>query len=232
MELSVKNTIVIIPSYNEESTIANIIQDIIKIGLFVLVIDDGSIDNTFKEAVASGAKVLKNKKNKGKGFSIIRSINYVLQETSYEWVVIMDGDGQHDVKDIYKFLNLMQQENVDIIIGNRMLNVKNMPIVRYFTNLLTSWIISILCKQSISDVQCGYRAINRKILEKMDLKCFNYDIESEMLIQAAQYDAKIKSVTIQTIYGDEVSKINPIVDTFRFIFLIFKYIFVIKKKNK
>ena len=112
---------------------------------------------------------------------------------------------------------------VEIVIGNRMLQTKTMPSHRYWTNRFTSWIVSKICKQEIPDTQCGYRLIKTSALAHMELISEKYDIDSEMLIQAAQKKLKIISVPIQTIYGDEVSEINPLTDTIRFFKLIFKH---------
>jgi hypothetical protein len=100
-----------------------------------------------------------------------------------------------------------------------------MPSVRYWTNRFTSFVVSRLCRQSIPDSQCGFRLISVDALKKVQLVSDKYDIESEMLIEAARYNMKVVSVPVKTIYGDEVSKINPMRDTARFFNLVFKHYF-------
>jgi len=222
MEASTNNTIVVIPSYNEALTIGRIVRDITGRGFNVLVIDDGSSDNTRGEALDNGAMVIRNKENLGKGGSIRKGIRHVLDKMNYEWMVLMDGDGQHNPSDIPVFLNAAMQDGVDIVIGNRMTETKNMPRVRYLTNRFTSYLTSSICRQEIPDSQCGYRLIKIEALKGVTLSSDNYDIESEMLIEASRVGLKIISVPVQTIYGEEVSQIHPVRDTLRFFGLIFR----------
>ena len=85
-----------------------------------------------------------------------------------------------------------------------------------------SWLVSLVAGQRVPDTQCGYRLIKRELLDKFDLHTANYEIESEMLIQAARLGAKIDSVPIKTVYTGTKSRINPLRDTLRFIRYIFK----------
>ncbi|KJJ85688.1 glycosyl transferase family 2 [Candidatus Omnitrophus magneticus] len=221
MEANTNNTIVLIPSYNEAKTIRALVETIKKMRLSVLVVDDGSTDATEKEARASGAIVLRNEKNQGKGASIKLGLIYIFNKTNYEWVVFMDGDAQHDPRDIISLMNASSSNNADMVIGNRMGETKNMPRPRYYTNIFTSWIVSSLCGQKIDDSQCGYRIIKTEFLKKMSLLSERYDIESEMLFEAARNKARIISSPVRTIYGDEVSKIRPFRDTIKFFKMVF-----------
>ena len=128
----------------------------------------------------------------------------------------MDGDGQHDVEDIDQFIDAAQKYPTCIIVGNRMSDSNTMPLIRYCTNRFMSWLISLACKQTIEDTQCGYRHISRDILEKLNLTSQDFEIETEILMQACQKGFKIHSVPIKTIYRDEKSNINPFKDTVRF----------------
>ena len=223
-----ETTIVIIPSYNEGRTIGSIVRDIVAIGFNVLVIDDGSSDNTQKEALDNGAMVIRNKENIGKGRSIREGFKYVIGKMNYEWIVLMDGDGQHDPEDIMVLTNATLTSDAELVLGSRMTYTKNMPFVRHMTNKFMSWIISCISKQRIPDSQCGFRLLSVKALQGLELTSTKYDIESELIIEAARSGNKIISVPVKTIYGDEVSEINPVEDAIRFFSLIFKYVF---KKN-
>lgn len=223
MESRKNNTIVVIPSYNEARTIGSIVSNIVEMGLTVLVIDDGSVDATERIALDAGAMVLRHKKNLGKGFSVRQGIRHVIEKTNFEWMIMMDGDGQHHTEDVPILMEATRAGDVDIVSGNRMLHTKSMPSLRYWTNRFTSSVISGICRQRIPDTQCGYRLVRVEALKEMKLESYKYDIESEMLIQAARRNMHINSVPIQTIYGDEKSEIHPILDTIRFFTLIFKY---------
>ena len=225
MESRVDNTIVVIPAYNEARMIGGIVRDIVTMGMSVLVVDDGSVDSTERAALDNGAMVIRNKHNLGKGLSIRVGIKYVLEKTNFKWMVTMDADGQHHTEDLPVLMKATHAENVGMVIGNRMLQTKTMPPVRYWTNKFTSWMVSGVCKQDIPDTQCGYRLIRVNILKDLELISEQYDIESEMLIEAAENQIKIKAVPIQTIYGKETSTIKPIRDSLRFFNLIFRYHF-------
>ncbi len=225
MEATRKNTIVLIPSYNESKAIGYVIQSLKKFGLKALVVDDGSTDNTARIAAEAGAKVIGHSYNKGKGASIRYGFEYVLNETDFEWIVIMDGDGQHHAEDVPVFMKRTIAGNIDLVVGNRMEDTEDMPRIRYWTNRFTSRVVSGICKQRIPDTQCGFRLIKVNALKKLVLETDKYDIESEILIQAAELGMKIKSVPVRTIYGEEVSAISPFRDTLKFFALIIKYHF-------
>jgi len=216
-------TCVITPTYNEAKSIAELVRQICEQNLQPLVIDDGSDDNTAQIAKENGAIVLRSEQNQGKGASLIRGFHYALEQ-NFDAVITMDGDGQHLVSDIPYFMRLAAYSDGDIFIGNRMNRPKSMPWLRLGTNKFMSWLISLIAKQKIPDTQCGFRLIKKDVLEKVNLKTSKYETESEILIQAARLGFKIESVPIKTVYGSEKSRINPIVDTARFIRFILKQI--------
>lgn len=216
---------VVIPSYNEAGTIGKLVKELKLKGHDVLVIDDGSRDDTAKTAAREGALVMSHIKNLGKGEAIKKAFDFILKSTNYEAVVMMDGDGQHHPDDIDNFLEHAKEYNDDITIGNRMGYTKNMPLTRFLTNKVTSFLISAMCRRPIPDTQCGFRLLKRKALEKLELTSSKYDIESEMLINASRRGLKLGSVPIKTIYMNGKSQVHPIKDTLRFIGLIIKSYF-------
>jgi glycosyltransferase involved in cell wall biosynthesis len=218
---------VIIPTYNEANAIANLVRKIKQQELEVVVVDDGSYDNTFRIAEDSGATVLHNPNNEGKGASLIKGFCYASGK-DFDAVITMDGDGQHLPSEIPYFIRLAKYSNSGIFIGNRMLKRKDMPLIRILTNKLMSWFISSLAKQKIPDTQCGFRLIKKEVLKKIDLRTRKYETESEIIIQAARLGFKIESVLIKTIYKGEKSQINPIIDTMRFIKFILRELWITK----
>ena len=213
------NTCVIVPTYNEAGTVGELINEIRSQNFAVIIIDDGSQDNTAEIAQNSGAMVLRNQKNLGKGASLIKGFGYALTN-SFDAVITMDGDGQHLPQDLPYFTRLAKYSNSGILIGNRMLKTKNMPLVRFFTNKFMSWLISRLTGQKIPDTQCGFRLIKKEVLEKLNLTTSKYETESEILIKSSRLGFKIESVPIRSIYSGEKSSIKPFIDTLRFIRLI------------
>lgn len=206
---------VIIPVHNEAAVIGLLVADLKRKGYDVLVIEDGSTDHSGSIAKENGAVVLTHEKKKGKGVSLRDGFDYALKQ-NYDGVIAMDGDGQHDVLDIDKFLRTVKETGSDIVTGNRMENHKGMPLVRLLTNKLMSGMISLICRQRIPDTQCGFRYISADVLKAVRLSSSDFEIESEVLIKASKMGFKIGSVPIKTIYRNELSKINPLVDTVRF----------------
>lgn len=216
------NICVIIPTFNESKVIAGLIREIRQLGFDVLVIDDGSDDGTGELAKNNGAIVLRNEKRMGKGASLRKGFAFALQH-SYDAVVTMDGDAQHDPADIQQFLKAAEHNEPCLIVGNRFHNPKGMPAIRWLTNLFMSGLISALCRQKIEDSQCGFRFISTPVLKKIRLQTEKFEIETEILIEAAKGSFRIFSTPIKTIYQGEKSNINPFVDTLRFLkFLISK----------
>lgn len=214
----------LIPSYNEAKTISGIIKELKMRGTPVYVVDDGSSDGTAAMAESQDAIVIRHKTNMGKGAALRDGFARVLKD-GFEAVLVMDGDGQHHIDDIDMFLRKMEEENSDMVIGNRMFDTGSMPLSRILTNHFMSNLISRISGKYVPDTQCGFRLIKRGLLRQMRLESGNYEIESEMVLEAAKKSFKIDSVPIKTIYQDEKSRINPILDTLRFITLLIRLSF-------
>jgi glycosyltransferase involved in cell wall biosynthesis len=206
---------IVIPAHNEAQTIGLLVEAVRTLGYDCIVIDDGSVDKTDAVATQARGVVLKTGGRCGKGNALKVGFDYVLRH-GYEALIAMDGDGQHSPLDIEAFVACYQNTNADIVTGNRMQNPRGMPPVRLATNHFMSWLISFFCRQHIPDTQCGYRLIKTKVLQAIKLESSDFEIETEVLIKASKKGFKIASVGIQTIYRNEVSKIQPLRDTFRF----------------
>ena len=224
------NPCILIPVYNEFKAVGRLVESLKKKNFDVVVVDDGSRDQSGLMAKEKGAVVLAHEQNKGKGRSLQDGFDYILKQQKYDCVITLDGDGQHDIEDIDRFLSKAQEYPRSIVTGNRMANPQGMPRVRFFTNQFMSAMISFLCKQKIPDTQCGFRLISCDVLKELKLTSSDFQIETEVLIKANKKGYKIYSVAIKTIYRDEDSKINPLVDTFRFIIYITKEIFFFKDR--
>lgn len=212
---------VVIPTFNEAKIIHDLIVQIKSFGLDVLVVDDGSSDGTDIVAKKAGATVISHERNIGKGASLRTGFQRVINE-DYDFIITMDGDGQHRPSDIKNFIDHFSKNNTDIIVGNRMDEPKNMPFHRWITNKIMSMIISSICKIYIPDSQNGFRLIKISALRDMVFFTSNYEIDSELLIQSSKRLYKIASVPIETIYSGQESQINPVIDTIRFFRFILK----------
>jgi len=232
---------ILIPAYNEGKSIKKTINNCLKYGLDIIIVNDGSTDNT-KEVL----KEFENKKNiiiinhdinKGKGEALKTGFNYIVNN-NYLGVITIDADGQHDANEIQCFLDQLKNNNYDLIVGSRFKDTQGMPFIRKFANFFTSWIISLIAGKKIEDVQSGFRYINYDILKNIKLETKNFDTEPELILKASWYNYKIANIPIKTIYsiGEIKSHINPIVDTIKFLKLVTKSIFLkrkfLKKKVK
>ncbi len=212
---------VLIPIYNEGRKIGEVVHGVKARGLDVLVIDDGGTDGGGEIARREGAVVLRHDARQGKGRSLQRGFRYVL-EHGYDGVITMDGDGQHAVEDLDGFLRKAEEVPNSVIAGTRMQDTAGMPFVRRWTNRLMSLIISRICRQTVPDTQCGYRYIGREVLERGRWRSGDYEIETEVLIEASRLGVPILSVPVRTIYDGAVSHIHPWKDTLRFISFLWR----------
>lgn len=212
---------IVIPAFNEAKTIGEVINAVKSCGSDILVVNDGSADDTENIAKASGADCITFRKNQGKGKALKCGFDYAAQK-GYDAVITMDGDGQHSPGDLVNIIENSGKNEIGIVVGNRMANPEKMPLSRFGTNLFMSFIISLICRQNIPDTQCGYRLIKTDILKRTHLFSSNYEIESEVLIKASRLGYKIISVPIKSVYEGQTSFINPVVDSWRFLIMLFK----------
>jgi glycosyltransferase involved in cell wall biosynthesis len=232
-------TWVVIPAYNEGQnasgnaaalvkSLDQLIKELKRKGLSTLVIDDGSVDNTFDIVKDDADVVIQNDKNLGKGMALKKAIDYLLKEDKFDYIITMDADGQHCPSDIENFIKETEKGEY-FVVGNRMDNPLGMPGVRAFTNKFMSWLISRIVRQIIPDTQCGFRLIKRDVLEKIKITTSNFEIESEILIKAAWGGFPVKSIPIKSIYfKNKKSKISPFVDTVRFV----RFILLLSSEHK
>jgi glycosyltransferase involved in cell wall biosynthesis len=216
----------ILPALNAARFISDVVGEIRALHpeLRVLVVDDGSTDGTAQTARDAGAEVIAHEVNRGKGEALKTGYRWAEQE-GLDWVFTMDSDGQHLPAEMQGFLDAVQKDALDIVVGTRMDRTANMPWLRKKTNQFTSWVISRLAGCPIPDSQNGYRLYRVDCLRGLTLKTSRYDAESEILVRLARRGWRIGSAPVTTVYGDEKSSINPLVDTGRFFRLVFMLIF-------
>jgi len=216
------NVAALIPAYREEMHIGSVARRTMQHLDCVLVVDDGSTDGTASEARKSGAKVISHETNCGKGAAIKTGLKELLGYC-IEYVLILDGDGQHLPEEIPDFLTAANQSHAPFLLGNRMGDSEKMPLVRKLTNRFMSSQISRVCRQTIPDTQCGFRMLRRDVISHMFCESNAYDYETEMLLIASREGFKIYPVPVSTVYSNEVSKIHPVKDTIRFFKLMSRY---------
>jgi glycosyltransferase involved in cell wall biosynthesis len=212
----------VIPAYQEEKHIGDVVRRTRQQLDHVLVVDDGSNDETATRAREAGAEVIVHPKNRGKGESIKTGLRHWL-DRQITWVVILDADGQHRPEEIDRFIYAAMSDRASLVLGNRMNNISSMPLVRRLVNRYMSNTISRVCGQHIPDTQCGFRMLHRQLIPDVLGGANRFDYETEMLIVASRKGFRIQSVPITTVYSDEVSSIHPVRDTLRFFKLMRRY---------
>ena len=215
------NVAALIPCYFEEKHLREVAQRTKAQLDTVLVVDDGSTDRTMEEAKAAGVAVIRHEVNQGKGAAIKTGLRELSARDRIEYILILDGDGQHLPEEIPRFLAEANRSGAAMLVGNRMTDLKTMPRVRRLTNQFMSGKISEVCGQEIPDTQCGFRMIRRHLASVLcAAPSTRYDYETEMLAIVARQGCRIGAVPVSTVYGDETSKIHPVRDTLRFLKLL------------
>jgi glycosyltransferase involved in cell wall biosynthesis len=174
----------------------------------VLVVDDGSVDETARLAAAAGAAVLGQYPNQGKGVALRAGFRRALA-WGCEAVITLDADGQHDPREIPQFISAYTDRPVDLIIGRRSFN--QMPLSRRLANTVGRWLFSWALRQFIPDNQSGYRLVSRRLLEKLLTHTEpGFEFEVEMIATCLQSRFDLGWVPIRTIYSGAASHIRPV----------------------
>lgn len=211
--------LVLIPAFNEAEHIASVVEHS-KQYLPVLVVDDGSSDQTSAIARDSGATALRQEPNQGKGTAMMYGFRYALDH-GFDAVITIDGDGQHDPDEIPAFVHEFTQTESDLIIGKR--DFHKMPFIRMCSNSIGTWMYSWAMGQFIPDNQSGYRLISARLMRALTSSDFHgFEFEVEMIMRCILEGGKLSWVTIKTIYAGEHSHITPIRHAWRFILLTFR----------
>jgi glycosyltransferase involved in cell wall biosynthesis len=194
----------IIPAFNEEKNIEEVVRRIKKVKSIndVIVIDDGSKDKTAEIAKNAGAIVLRHKINKGKGETLKTGFNYILKKPDIKYIIVMDADLQFRPEESEKLLKLLKNGKAEFVIGYR--NFKKMPFRHLMGNLLWKNTFNFLFKTSFKDTNCGYFAILKDIIEVLEVKK-GYVLENSILASVVKNKIKFKQVNVSISYK-KVSK--------------------------
>ena len=218
----------VIPAYNEQRHVAEVVRAVRDQGIEVLVVDDCSSDATSERAREAGAEVVRHDSNRGKGVAIATGLGWA-GGNGYDAAITLDGDGQHDPAEIPMFLEAASQ-GADIVVGSRMSNDRRMPPARKVTNWSMSAILSFMAGRTLTDTQSGYRLIRVDAWRRLGVSGSRFDAESEMLVRACRCGMRVREVPIRTIYGDEESSIHPVRDTVRWFGLIWR-LFITRREG-
>lgn len=207
----------LIPAWNEGARLGPVVEATEKY-LPVLVVDDGSEDNTATVARRAGGTVVRHEENQGKGAALMTGFGWALSR-GYDAVLTLDADGQHDPDDVPKFLSVYQNGGWDLVIGRR--DFSKMPFPRGYTNPFGSWLLSLALGERIPDNQSGFRLHDQGLLKELELTTTGFELEVEVIVQTVCRDMRIGWVDIRTIYDiDKRSYFHPLKDSARFLTMV------------
>jgi glycosyltransferase involved in cell wall biosynthesis len=201
-----RDVIALIPGYQEGPRIGAVVSAV-RLHLPVLVVDDGSTDDTAERAEAAGATVVRQVPNQGKGAALRAGFRRALAQ-GVQGVVTLDADGQHDPAEIPRFLAAYERSRPELIVGRR--DFRQMPPVRRLSNAIGGWTLSRAVGCPIPDNQSGYRLVGARLMTAMLQSDENgFAFEVEMIARCIALDLPIAWVPIRTIYAGAPSHIRP-----------------------
>jgi len=208
-----RKVVAVIPAYNEEGRIGDIVARARNFVDLVIVVDDGSSDRTAQEAGGAGASVLVHPVNMGKWAALRDGVEEALREGA-DVVVTLDADGQHPPEEIPRLLAALL--GADVALGFR--SRERMPAVRRLSNLITTGLLRALFGVRVRDSQCGFRAYRRAAAEVLlRVEGPGYEGETESLVRLTEAGMRFAEVPVSTIYAGERSKIRAARDIYRFL---------------
>ena len=219
-----KDIVVLIPAYNEAATIRDLVERALKIVPNVVVVDDGSRDETASRVQGLPVTLLRNDRNLGKAASLWKGFDHALSQGA-QFIVTLDGDGQHSPEDIGRLLDTAQQFPDSIVIGARLHDKENFPARRYYANQFARFWISWAAGYPIADTQSGFRVYPATLLQRLtrrDVSWNGFVFESEILIAAGRLGVQSIAVSIPGIYPKQAraSHFRPVRDIARIVLMV------------
>ncbi len=196
---------IVVPAKNEGERVAIVVQSILSEGFSnIIVVDDGSDDNTSEYAKSAGATVIRHLVNLGAGAATQTGIEYALTKGATT-IVTMDGDSQHFASDIPKLVDHLYNQDLDLVIGSRFLDpVNQIPLDRIIINKLANIFSGIITGLFVTDSQSGMKAIHANLAAKMHFTFDGYEFCTEILKITHQEKARFGEVPIQVQYAEEL----------------------------
>lgn len=199
--------VVIIPSYNPDYHLLDLLEDLKKLDNKIIIVNDGS--NNDKDVIFNKVKkdviLLRHSTNMGKGYAMKTGMKYVMDNLSFEdGIIFVDGDHQHKAYDVKNVIDVFNKNKDSLILGVRDFNNRNVPIRSKFGNKITRFIFKIKSKMYISDTQTGLRCMNTKYIPLLlSIEGNKYEYEMNMLTKFVSNNINIVEVPISTIYEDK-----------------------------
>ncbi len=204
----------VVPCRDEAEFIGPLVKAVRQRLPAVFVVDDGSRDATAQLAGQAGATVLRHTVNLGKGAALRTGWN-AARRCGFDWALCLDGDGQHSPEDIAGFLECAERTGARLVVGNRMGESSGMPWVRRTANRWMSRRLSVAAGCPLPDSQCGFRLMELHAWAALPTRANHFEIESELLLSFIREGLAVEFVPVRVIYNRERSKINPLMDSYR-----------------
>jgi glycosyltransferase involved in cell wall biosynthesis len=206
----------VIPCFDEGAQIAQTVRAVKKFLPNVLVVNDGSRDQTSRLAAEAGAFLIDHPTNRGKGVALRSGCKWALDK-GFWWGLLLDGDGQHAAADIPAFFGCAARTQAAMVAGDRSAETKKMPLLRRLVNAWMTARLSSLTGRRLADSQCGFRLVNLEAWSKLKLAAERFEVESEWLVQFLREGFKVEFIPVQVRYGSEKSSIRPVSDSCRWL---------------
>jgi len=205
---------VVIPAYMAAQYLDRVVAGVERTvpGNQIVVVDDGSRDETAAVAENRGITVYRHPANRGKGAALNSGIRQALQRSDCRAIVTMDADQQHDPASLPALIRRFHRSGADVILGRRVRRPGLMPGIRILANSVTSFLLSLRSGVSIRDSQCGFRLIRKAVLQQVSMHYAGAQAETELLLEAALQGYRIEYVPIPTIYNGQPSYVRPLRD--------------------
>ena len=218
--------VAVIPALDAAASIVPVVEGALRHAARVLVVDDGSSDDTGARARAAGAETIRHPVNLGKGAALGTAFRHLLATARpFAAVVTLDADGQHDPSDIPAFVALHAQRRPALIVGSRDRDVARRWGPRRAMNRFSSAAMRVFAGVDLPDTQSGFRLYDAGFLERLRLEGTRYEAEMEALLRAAEWGLPIASVPIhlRVVDGRETSHYRALPDTFRIIGMVLRH---------
>ncbi|MGL5979683.1 MAG: DUF2062 domain-containing protein [Phocaeicola sp.] len=211
---STHKVLVVIPTYNNAATIAQVVNDVNQWAAHVLVVNDGSTDETETILHGLGVNRIGYSKNRGKGYAIRQSFRYAMEQ-GYQYVLTIDSDGQHYASDLATFATYLEEYPERLVVGARNLQADNMPSKNTFANKFSNFWFWVETGQKMEDTQSGFRLYPLKRMGKISFLSNRYEFEVEVIVRSAWKGVEVCNVPIQVYYPpqeERVSHFKPLKD--------------------
>jgi len=207
---------IIIPLHNEEKYVGSVLDSLTKYKLPIIVVDDGSTDNSQLSIINFQKRqkdifLLIHKINLGKGAAMKTGADYAFAHGA-DAIIFMDSDGQHEAKDLPKFVEALESKKYNVVFGTRNSSY-GVPLVRFLGNKFASILMNMMFRIFVTDVLCGFRGLTKNAYEKLRWNSTGYGVETEIVARVGKTGLSHCEVPVGTVYHEKLKGVT-ILDAF------------------